>query len=190
VRRAVVGLVLAGLVVPALAACSGDEAADTQSKTTTTSTTRTRPPAMSVTSPEFADGSTIPTQFTCAGAGEVPELSWTAPPSRTNELALLVFDPDAGADGFVHFLRWGIDPSVRGTQRNSFPSGVPGMNGRGGEDWVPPCPPAGGPHRYQFTIYALDHEPQIAPTANVQQFLDAIQGSVIAEGHLTGRFGR
>ena len=64
------------------------------------------------------------------------------------------------------------------------------MNGPGNERWIPPCPPSGSPHHYQFTVFALDHEPQLAPTANVHQFLDGIRGSVIAEGQLTGLFGR
>lgn len=153
-------------------------------------TTRATPTAIRLTSPSFADGGTIPVQFTCAGAGMSPELRWTPPPPGSQQLALVVFDPDAGADGFVHYLVWGIPPTVRGAPSNRYPGGIPGMNGRGSEGWVPPCPPPGGPHRYQFTLYALDHEPQIAPTANIRQFLDGIQGSVIAEGHLTGLFGR
>jgi Raf kinase inhibitor-like YbhB/YbcL family protein len=190
VRRAVVGLVLIGLVVSVLAACSGDDASDTQSKTSTTSTTRATPAAMQLTSSDFADNGTIPTRLTCAGAGTPPELFWSAPPRGTDQLALLVFDPDAGTDGFVHYLAWGIGAEQRNASPGSSPVGTRGRNSLGQEGWIPPCPPPGGPHRYQFTLFALDHEPQIAPTANVRQFLDGIEGSVIAEGHLTGRFGR
>jgi Raf kinase inhibitor-like YbhB/YbcL family protein len=145
---------------------------------------------MSLTSSAFADGGTIPTEFTCAGSGRRPDLRWTAPPPGTKELALLVFDPDAGATGFVHYLVWGIDPSLRAATGNRYPGGSPGMNGRGNEGWVPPCPPSGGPHRYQFTFFALDRHPEIAPTANVAQFLDGIRGAVLAQGRLTGTFGR
>ena len=145
---------------------------------------------MQLTSSDFKDNGTIPTEFTCAGAGSSPVLRWSAPPPGTKQLALLVFDPDAGSDGFVHYLVWGIAPNLRSAQRDRYPGGIPGMNGRGSEGWVPPCPPPGGPHHYQFTLFALDHAPEIAPTANVRQFLDGIEGSVIAEGHLTGLFGR
>ena len=61
----------------------------------------------------FADGGTIPTEYTCAGAGRRPDLHWSAPPAGTKELAVLVFDPDAPGGGFVHDLRWGMDPSRR-----------------------------------------------------------------------------
>ncbi len=173
----------------ALAACSGNGSSDT-AETLTTSTTRARAATMTLTSPEFQNGGTIPAEFTCAGAGSSPELQWSAPPPGTQQLALLVFDPDAGTDGFVHYLVWDIAANVTATQRDRYPGGTPGMNGRGSEGWVPLCPPPGSPHHYQFSVFALDRAPQIAPTANVHQFLDGIRGSVIAEGRLTGRFGR
>jgi Raf kinase inhibitor-like YbhB/YbcL family protein len=180
-------VVVSGLAF-ALAACSGNDSGAT-AQTLTTSTTRAAVATMRLTSSDFEDNGLIPTKFTCAGEGARPELFWTAPPKGTQQLALLVFDPDAGA-GFVHYLAWGIAPQLR----NAFPDATlgrtPGRNGRGSEGWAPPCPPDGGQHHYEFTVFALDREPEIAPTANVHQFLDGIKGSVIAEGHLTGLFGR
>jgi phosphatidylethanolamine-binding protein (PEBP) family uncharacterized protein len=64
------------------------------------------------------------------------------------------------------------------------------MNGRGSEGWVAPCPPSGSPHHYEFTVFALARPPQIAPTANVRQFLDGIRGDVLASGRVTGLYGR
>jgi Raf kinase inhibitor-like YbhB/YbcL family protein len=191
VRRVAIGWVVTGLVGVMLAACNGSDSSDTQSKTSTTSTAPIAQPAtMQLTSSAFTDNGTIPVRSTCAGEGAVPDLFWSEPPPGTEQLALLVFDPDAGTTGFVHYLVWGIAPDVRSAAGGRYPGGVPGMNGRGSEGWVAPCPPPGGPHHYQFTVFALDREPQIAPTANVRQFLDGIRGSVIAEGHLTGLFGR
>jgi hypothetical protein len=145
---------------------------------------------MHLTSPAFADGGPIPTEYTCSGEGVVPDLAWSAPPPGTEGLALLVFDPDAGPDGFVHFLRWDISPAQRAVTGGLVVGGTPGMNGRGGEQWVAPCPPAGNLHHYQFTLFALDRAPQIAPTANVTQFLAGIRGRVIATGRLTGTYER
>ena len=117
---------------------------------------------MRLTSAAFADRGTIPARHTCDGEGTSPPLAWSAPPRGTIEQALLVLDPDA-----------------------------PGMNGRGNEGWVPPCPPRGdGPHRYEFTIFALGRRSGLVPTANVRDFLDAIRGKVLATGKLTGRYGR
>ncbi|MGZ4689489.1 MAG: YbhB/YbcL family Raf kinase inhibitor-like protein [Acidimicrobiia bacterium] len=189
-RRAIAGFVLSGVLAVVLTACGSDNSStDATSKRSSTSTTA--PATMRITSPEFADGGTIPTEFTCAGAGNAPTLQWTAPPAGTKELALLVFDPDAGGQGFVHYLGWGIDPNARGAAENRYSFGaLPGMNGLGREHWVPPCPPSGGPHRYQFTVFALSRHPEITYTANVHQFLDGIRGLVLAQGRLTGRYGR
>lgn len=181
------GFVLLVLALGALAGCGSDGEDADQDPGTTHST---KAAAMSLTSSAFADGATIPTEYTCAGAGRRPDLQWSAPPNGTEELALLVFDPDAGSTGFVHYLVWGVDPSLRKTTSNQFPGGLPGMNGRGSEGWVPPCPPSGGAHHYEFTVFALSRQPEIAPTANVEQFLDGIRGSVLAQGRLTGTFGR
>jgi Raf kinase inhibitor-like YbhB/YbcL family protein len=180
--------VLVGVLAIAAAACSSDSPSDATKAGS--STTPATPVAMRLTSSAFADGGTIPTRFTCAGAGTRPDLAWTTPPPGTEELALLVFDPDAGRSGYVHYLAWGIDPNRREATSNLYPGGTPGMNGRGSEGWVAPCPPSGGPHRYQFTLFALSRHPEIAPTANAEQFLDGIRGSVLAEARLTGRFGR
>lgn len=177
------------LVAVAVTGCS-DDGGGKPGASGSTSTTEPRVTAMKLTSPEFTDGGTIPTEFTCAGAGSSPELRWTAPPPGTKELALLVFDPDAPGDGFVHYLVWGVSPTVRGTQRDKYPGGLSGMNSLGNEGWVPPCPPAGGPHHYRFTVFALSRSPEFAPTANVHQFLDGIKGTVVGEGELTGLFGR
>jgi Raf kinase inhibitor-like YbhB/YbcL family protein len=179
-------LVLAAGLVVVTAGCSsggGDDAAPPGP--TATSAAKLR-----VTSPAFADNGTIPIEFTCAGAGKRPDLHWSAPPAGTKELAVLVFDPDAGDRGFVHWLVFGIDPSRRGATDNLYPGGLPGMNGTGNEGWVAPCPPSGGPHHYVFTVLALSRSPEIALTANVEQFLDAIKGSVLARGELTGTYGR
>jgi Raf kinase inhibitor-like YbhB/YbcL family protein len=175
-----------GLVV-ALAACGSDNTIVDEFASTTTTTAV---PVMTVTSPEFADGGAIPTEFTCAGAGDMPRLTWSAAPAGTEELAVLVFDPDAGTNGFVHYLGWGIDPTRTGTTRVRYFGAQPGMNGRGSEGWVPPCPPSGGPHHYEFNVFALSKTPEIAPTANVAQFLDGIKGLVVAQGKLTGLYGR
>jgi Raf kinase inhibitor-like YbhB/YbcL family protein len=185
VSTALALLLAAGLGV-VTAGCSDDGGSDAAP----TSATAISVAKLRVTSPAFANNGTIPNEFTCAGAGKRPDLHWSAPPRGTTEQAILVFDPDAGDQGFVHWLVFGIDPSKRAATGNQYPGGAPGMNGTGNEGWVPPCPPSGGPHHYVFTVFALARSPEIAPTANVEQFLDAIKGSVLARGELTGTYGR
>ncbi len=54
-----------------------------------------------------------------------------------------------------------------------------------------PCPPPGGPHRYFFTLAALDVDTlNLAPKASRKQVEAAMQGHVIARGQLMGRYQR
>ena len=188
--------VMAGIVVVAtvVAGCGSDgkmvDRIPSSTSSTSSTSTSNAGRVMPISSSAFTDGGTIPTEYTCSGAGMRPPLTWGAPPPGTEELALLVFDPDAGSDGFVHFLNWGIAPSARSATGTGYLGGVPGMNGRGSEGWVPPCPPSGSPHHYEFTVFALARTPQIAATANVRQFLDGIRGDVLASGRVTGLYGR
>ena len=51
------------------------------------------------------------------------------------------------------------------------------------------CPP-GGTHHYYFTLYALDLELKLEPSATKGQLLKAMQGHILAEGQLMGRYKR
>ena len=108
-----------------------------------------------LTSPAFADGSSIPQEFTCRGQDVSPALAWRGVPEGTAALVLFLDDPDAR--GWVHWivldlpgadgaLPRGVSPSAEAPQqgRNDF-----GRIGYGG-----PCPPS-GTHHYRFTLYAL-----------------------------------
>lgn len=112
------------------------------------------PSGMRISSPDFADGGVIPTQFTCDGGDAIPRLELTNPPASATELAVTVEDPDAG--GFVHWVIAGIDPIVRTLDANSIPTtAVELTNDFGRAGWNGPCPPPGTTHRYTFTVYAF-----------------------------------
>ena len=52
-----------------------------------------------------------------------------------------------------------------------------------------PCPP-GGTHRYFFKLYALDIELDLDSGATKAQVEEAMQGHILAEGQLMGRYKR
>ena len=53
-----------------------------------------------------------------------------------------------------------------------------------------PCPPPGKPHRYYFRLYALNSNVQLEAGATRKDLLAAIEGHVIGEGALMGRYQR
>jgi Raf kinase inhibitor-like YbhB/YbcL family protein len=52
-----------------------------------------------------------------------------------------------------------------------------------------PCPP-GGTHRYFFKIYALDTELDLPAGADKPRLLKAMQGHILAQGQLMGKYKR
>jgi Raf kinase inhibitor-like YbhB/YbcL family protein len=52
-----------------------------------------------------------------------------------------------------------------------------------------PCPP-GGTHRYFFKIYALDTKLNLDPGVEKKELLKAMEGHILAEGQLMGRYKR
>jgi hypothetical protein len=52
-----------------------------------------------------------------------------------------------------------------------------------------PCPPS-GTHRYVFKLYALDGEVSLPPGATKEDLLRAMEGHVLAEGKLSGKYSR
>ena len=146
-----------------------------------------------VTSPAFAERGTVPDGFTCAGANASLPLRWTKPPKGTEQLALVMDDPDAVVGTFVHWVAWGIDPATRRLPEQVVPAGVvEGANGAGRPGYLGPCPPpADGPHHYRITLYALDAPPDVAAgTATAADLRAAMRGHILAEDRTVGTYDR
>jgi Raf kinase inhibitor-like YbhB/YbcL family protein len=146
-----------------------------------TSTGSSRP-TITVTSPDFADGATIPEQYTCRGAGTFPSLAWRGVPAEATSVALTVLDPDAPRGTFVHWVLYDLPAGDGGLTSGTVPAGASeGTNSGGRSGWYPPCPPS-GQHHYVFTVHALT-----APVAGSgQAVLDEIRRGAVAHGTLTG----
>lgn len=147
---------------------------------------------LSVRSPAFEGGGTLPERFTCDGAGDVPALEWDGGPEDTVEYALVVTDPDAPGDAFVHWVIAGIPPAETQVGEGRLPSGATiGSNSEGDEAWFPACPPVGdAPHTYRFTVYALDEQTQLEQGFAAAELQQQAEGSVVGAGSLEASYGR
>ena len=143
-----------------------------------------------ISSPAFADGADIPTRHTCDGEDRSPRLTWTSTPPNTRSLALVVDDPDAPRGIFTHWVVYDIASDLTELGEGST-EGTQGRNGFGRTGYGGPCPPAGdAPHRYRFTLYALD-VPTIALANGTREELETkIDTHVLGTAQLVGRYQR
>lgn len=196
------GLILV-LVLNGLAGCGRTEpaAAPAPEAEAAPEVQATRQP-IAVTSTDFAEGRTLAlghaySGFGCVGSNRSPALSWEPVPEAAS-YAVTMFDPDAPGDGWWHWTVASIPasttslPAGAGGRRGQLPQGaVQGVTDFGDAGYGGPCPPVGRPHRYVFTVYALS-ETTLPVDASTEgpAFKAALEAAAIAQGTLTGLFGR
>jgi Raf kinase inhibitor-like YbhB/YbcL family protein len=150
---------------------------------------------MKLESTAFTANGMIPSQYTCDGQDISPPLSWDAPPSETQSLALIVDDPDAPGQIFVHWVLYDLPPEIHqlpkaAADQETLPGGgKQGKNDFGKLGYGGPCPPT-GIHRYFFRLYALDRELGLKPGATKAQLEAAMSGHILAAAELIGRYAR
>jgi Raf kinase inhibitor-like YbhB/YbcL family protein len=152
--------------------------------------------ALTVSSSTFKEGDRIPAKYTCQGQDVSPPLAWGEPPAGTQSFALIVDDPDAPGGVFTHWVLFNIPPDSRNlpeavpTQAELASGALQGKTDFGRTGYGGPCPPPGHPHRYQFTLYALDQPLGLEGGTSKKQLLSAMEGHILAQGQLTGTYQR
>jgi Raf kinase inhibitor-like YbhB/YbcL family protein len=152
--------------------------------------------ALSLTSPAFAAGASIPKKYTCQGEDLSPQLEWSGVPAGTQSLALIVDDPDAPGGTWVHWVVYNLPADASGlaegaSQANAKGYNLPAGGVQGGTsfnraDYGGPCPPS-GEHRYFFKLYALDI-PLPDQGLNKEALLEAMDGHILAQAELVGLY--
>ena len=148
----------------------------------------------------FAEGATLPASavanvYGCTGPNQSPELHWSGAPAGASSFALIMRDPDAPvAGGFWHWIAFNIPAQTSDLAAGgSWPKGsVSGTNSTGASGYLGPCPPAGKPHHYVFTLYALDVKTVSGADGSTTgpQLLAAMKGHILGQATLTGLYGR
>jgi Raf kinase inhibitor-like YbhB/YbcL family protein len=147
-----------------------------------------------LSSPAFGEGYKIPVKYTCSGQSISPPLVWAGAPTSAKSFALTVIDPDTARGNFTHWVVFNLPPDANqlpeGAATQLPPPGRQGQNGSGNPAYIGPCPPPGNPHRYQFTLYALDATLGLDTGATLQSVTDGITGHILGQSRLTGIFER
>ena len=167
-----------------------------------------------MTSPNFQQTARpyerIPHENTCYGENVSPPLSWSRAPEPTVSFALIAEDVDHHTGNWVHWVLYDIPPDA-----TELPTGIStstamlldgttqGTNDDKTIGYYGPCPtpnitswanagPTGidPPHRYYFTLYALDAELGLAQGATKAELLDAMKGHILGQADTMGKYTR
>ena len=137
----------------------------------------------------------IPRKHTCDGDDVSPPLAWTGIPEGAKTIALIGDDPDAPMGTWVHWVLFNLPANIM-QLAEAVPPNKELLSGakQGRNDfrrigYGGPCPP-GGTHRYYFKLYALDSALNLPPGASKADVVKAMQGHVLAEGQLMGKYKR
>jgi Raf kinase inhibitor-like YbhB/YbcL family protein len=144
--------------------------------------------AFTATSPAFADGQPVPTEFTCDGNDAPPAIRVADPPQGTRSFAVIMDDPDAPKGTFTHWLAYDLPAdgsALRATAGKTLENDF-GRKGYGG-----PCPPPGhGSHRYYFTVFAVDVPALDVPGRSRDDLEAALKGHTLGQARFMGRYER
>jgi len=137
--------------------------------------------------------------FGCSGKNISPQLSWKNAPAGTKSFAVTAYDPDAPTgSGWWHWVVFNIEKSVAGLKTgasasSNMPAGsIESANSYGSKAFGGACPPVGDkPHRYVFTVYALDIE-KIEQDADARAELIGffLNSHAIAKASIMAYYGR
>ncbi len=155
---------------------------------------------MNVTSPAFDMNQPIPVMYTEDGEDVSPPIHIGAMPEGTQELALIMDDPDAPIDEpWVHWVLCKLPAETlvipEGVGQDERPVGMPlalqGMNTWGTIGYRGPAPPKGhGVHHYHFRVYALREPLDVRGPVGKHDLLQAMMGMVLAEAEVVGTYER
>lgn len=151
-----------------------------------------------LSSPAFDNDAVIPQRFTCEGENISPPLRISGVPGSTQELVLIVTDPDIpqevkdsmGIEVFGHWVAYGINPETTDIAAGQA-VGTQGENSNGELGYTGPCPPAEyepTEHRYVFALLASDAKLDLKQGANKDAVQAALDGHVLASDKLVGRY--
>jgi Raf kinase inhibitor-like YbhB/YbcL family protein len=140
--------------------------------------------SLTITSPAFQNGASIPVKYTAQGENINPPLQLQGAPKGTRSLVVLVDDPMFPMT-WSHWVIWNIPPNASIEENTTI--GVQGRNGWNHRGYSGPDP-VGGAHTYVFSAYALDCTSDLNANSGKTVVLRAMDNHVLAKAQLMGTY--
>lgn len=175
------------IVLPVLLLLSGSAAANTLSLTSS-----------DIAQGKFMNNAQAFNGFGCSGANVSPQLSWSGAPQDTEAYAIFAYDPDAPTgSGWWHWQMINIPKEITtlvsgaGDSNNAPIGSLSTKNDYGTTGYGGACPPEGdGPHRYQFTIFALSKKIDLPKDASAAVVGYMVHANTLASTTLEALYKR
>ena len=135
----------------------------------------------------------------CEGGNISPALAWQNPPAETKSFAVTAYDPDAPTgSGWWHWVVFNIPATATSLPEGASSTGqlpdgaIDSLTDFGAPGYGGACPPQGDkPHRYIFTVYALDVPALDLKASTMPAMAGFMLGKhTLAKASLTVTFGR
>jgi phosphatidylethanolamine-binding protein (PEBP) family uncharacterized protein len=164
----------------------------------TSTSTKVASSPLTLTSPDFTAGGTLPTSYTCDGSGTPPTVSWNGVPSSSKSLVLIMNTvPGPPRPGETENLNHAylILYNIPVTSTSAISGKYPGTIGMNFKDkspgYTPPCSQGPGDKTYTFTLYALNSTLSMNPNqATEDAVMKAITNLVIEKTELATTYAR
>lgn len=148
---------------------------------------------LTVTSPAFEEGGTIPVRYTGDGEDVSPALTLSELSLDAKSIALVMDDLDFPLRTYNHWVIWNLpvqeaipEAIEHGERVESLGGAVQGI-GYGRHKYRGPKPPF-GTHRYVYRVFVLDTTLDLSANAGKKDLLKAMEGHVLQYGDLTGQY--
>ena len=155
---------------------------------------------MELKSSAFNDGERIPDQYVMkaiGGQNTSLDFEWSNAPAETKSFAFSIIEPHPVANNWVHWLVINIPASTNSIAETASGKNMPAgsmefNNSYGSFGYGGPQPPAGsGDHPYVCTVYALNVDKMdLGINASLSDFKKALEGKMLAQAIVTGKYGR
>lgn len=146
-----------------ICACGSSNSSNSSAAVETTQTIST---VFELRSDAGTDGSAMPVEYSCDGAGSTPALVWSGAPTGTKEFAVMMTTIPVDGSTRWNWVLYGIPAASTGLAKNSTGVGTVGTGSHGTVMmYDPPCPQGPGAKLYTFTVYALSGSPSLPASA-------------------------